>query len=431
MSISALGSLAQSLVPGKSAQQVSPAYGLAFRFTVSVDGLELGSWQACSGLSVDFQPMAVQSGGQYLGTRYLAGEAKYGRVVLKRAASLSSSKDVQEWLAVEAQTWLEDPGTLENGVTAVITLFDSNDAAVMRWTLSGVRPAAWKGPDLDASSSKVAVEVLELVHEGFTVTPGSGPQGAAHPPGTPSRNKLVLTGPGGTVEFPFAPVKVTVARSHDAAVVTGGSTVGGQPVDGSDSVTATSGLLIGGKPNTTSYSFNNLVLHGANVKRDVDMLLAWSTKPQSATQGNPALPLLRFSFGPVLKGEGLVLTSVTASYTRFTAEGAPNRAMVATLKLEEPKPPRQGGGATSGSGGAPSRSAGPRRGARNPTSGGIPGRAVHVLQQPESLVSLAQDTYGDAGAWRDIADANGIDDPLRVRPGTRVFLPSRTEMEPR
>jgi phage tail-like protein len=37
----------------------------------------------------------------------------------------------------------------------------------MSWSLRGVHPASWTGPTLDAGSTKVAIEVLELVHEGF------------------------------------------------------------------------------------------------------------------------------------------------------------------------------------------------------------------------------------------------------------------------
>jgi nucleoid-associated protein YgaU len=37
--------------------------------------------------------------------------------------------------------------------------------------------------------------------------------------------------------------------------------------------------------------------------------------------------------------------------------------------------------------------------------------------------------YGSAQRWRDIAAANGIDDPFRVRPGTTLYLPSQAEVE--
>jgi phage tail-like protein len=425
MTISAIGALAQSLAPGQAAHKVDPALALGFRFSVEIDDLDLGHWQACSGLSVDFQPVEVRSGGDYLGSRYLAGEAKYGRVILRRAASLEASAKVQSWLMKHARKWLDGkppeegpkPGkpppanksSAADGAVGVIRLYDSNDTEVMNWVLSGVRPAAWKGPDLDASASKVALETLELVHEGFSVGKGS----ASQEPERPSRSVLTLTGTedtGKQVVFPFAPVKVTVTRSHDgAAFLQDRSTVDGQTATGEETGVATS-LQLGGRANATAYSFANLTLVGDKVQTDVRTLLDWSTKSVTGTSPEPKLPLVDFTFGSGLSGKGFNLTSLTVQFTRFTAEGKPSRAMVTSLKLEEPRPDRA------------------RRGSRNPTSGGIAGRARHVLHEPESLPRLAQQTYGDASAWRDIADANGIDDPLRVRPGTPVLLPARTEM---
>ncbi|MGW7310516.1 peptidase M23, partial [Streptomyces sp. NPDC054835] len=36
--------------------------------------------------------------------------------------------------------------------------------------------------------------------------------------------------------------------------------------------------------------------------------------------------------------------------------------------------------------------------------------------------------YGDATRWRVIAEANGIDDPMRLSPGTELLLPSAAEL---
>lgn len=46
-----------------------------------------------------------------------------------------------------------------------------------------------------------------------------------------------------------------------------------------------------------------------------------------------------------------------------------------------------------------------------------------VLQEGETLSSLSAKEYEDPGKWREIADANGIDDPLSVEAGTVLKLP--------
>jgi len=50
---------------------------------------------------------------------------------------------------------------------------------------------------------------------------------------------------------------------------------------------------------------------------------------------------------------------------------------------------------------------------------------VWVVKRGQSLASIAAAEYGDPRAWRVIADANGIDDPLELAPGTRLLLPAR------
>jgi hypothetical protein len=314
-------------------------------------------------------------------------------------------------------------GGARDDVGGAITLYDSNDDPVLRWELIGVHPAAWKGPDLDATSSKVAIETLELVHEGFTVSRGSSPPTHPQPP---TRSVLTLTGADGTVEFRYAPVKVTVTRNQDAAILQDQSTVDGPNAVGGDTG-VTTGLQLGGKPNVTAYTFTNLVLEGTGVTADVGKLLTWSTKSVVGSNPRPSLPPVDFALGSGLRGQALNLTNLTVQYTRFDAQGQPSRALVSSLKLEEPK--REGSGGARGSGGSASSSGSPRQGARNPSSGGIPGRSVHLLRQPESLPALAQQAYGDARAWRDIAAANGIDDPMRVRPGTPLYLPAPSETE--
>ena len=53
--------------------------------------------------------------------------------------------------------------------TAHITLKDAWDRELASWSLRGVWPAKYTGPQLNAGTNGVATEVLELVHHGFTV----------------------------------------------------------------------------------------------------------------------------------------------------------------------------------------------------------------------------------------------------------------------
>ena len=86
------------------------------------------------------------------------------------------------------------------------------------------------------------------------------------------------------------------------------------------------------------------------------------------------------------------VTSVSAKYTLFTANGTPIRALCSVAMEEMP--------------GEPFR--------QNPTSGGEHVRRVHRTVAGDTLASLAYAEYGDPAQWRALAAYNGIDDPLRV-----------------
>jgi nucleoid-associated protein YgaU len=55
-------------------------------------------------------------------------------------------------------------------------------------------------------------------------------------------------------------------------------------------------------------------------------------------------------------------------------------------------------------------------------------RDVHQIVSGDTLESLAYRTYGDSGLWREIAAANDIDDPMRLRPGRTILLPAPEEL---
>ena len=51
--------------------------------------------------------------------------------------------------------------------TAQITVLDPSGEEVAEWVLIDVFPARWSGPSLDVNGNQVAMETLELVHNGF------------------------------------------------------------------------------------------------------------------------------------------------------------------------------------------------------------------------------------------------------------------------
>lgn len=153
--------------------QAAPALGLEMRFHVQIDEMDLGSWSSCKGLAVKVKLEDEYNPGDYSYKRILFANVDYERVKLERAVDATSSPVVQKWLAEKLSPW-NQPGSMPSpmqlfagGGTATITLLDAGWQVVCSWTLRNVYPSGWTGPTLSASSNKVAIEQLELAHEGF------------------------------------------------------------------------------------------------------------------------------------------------------------------------------------------------------------------------------------------------------------------------
>lgn len=121
------------------------------------------------------------------------------------------------------------------------------------------------------------------------------------------------------------------------------------------------------------------------------------------------LPVLLFMWGiggPVGGGAKVQLTELKATYVRFDWTGMPVMAKVEmTLEMYEQE-----------------------LAFTNPSSGGVPGRSQHLLADGENVIGVATTKYGTPHAWRAVAEANGLDDPLRVRSGRVLHLPGPSEL---
>jgi phage tail-like protein len=136
-----------------------PDFALALRFHVTIDKQgSLGSWSKCDGLSVEFEIQEYQEGGQNDYVHRLPGRCKYQNIKLTRPIDKTSAA-VASWVA--GQRHKVDRS---NGEIAVL---DPAGEVVAKWNLSGIYPVKWTGPSLDATGNQIAIETLELAHNGF------------------------------------------------------------------------------------------------------------------------------------------------------------------------------------------------------------------------------------------------------------------------
>jgi nucleoid-associated protein YgaU len=151
------------------------------------------------------------------------------------------------------------------------------------------------------------------------------------------------------------------------------------------------------------------------ITRQLFEMMKVDDKFKTGDKNNARPPKVEFGWGQFVTFKA-VCDSLSVTYTMFTEQGIPIRAN-AKLGLTQVEP------AVIGRGGGTSRHE-PRQ---NPTTMGIAGLRSHVVRDGDSLQSIAYAAYGDATLWRKIADANGIDDPTRLKRGTVLTIPRIVE----
>ena len=127
--------------------------GMSMRFRVSVDGINLGSWATCAGLSVEFKNKRIAEGGNYEYSVILPDRVEYKTVTLRRAMSAQESAIVQQWLTGVVSGWYNAASPRDFGPrTAEIELFDaSGKTVVATWTLRN-SPGATGSPSVNRRS---------------------------------------------------------------------------------------------------------------------------------------------------------------------------------------------------------------------------------------------------------------------------------------
>jgi phage tail-like protein len=300
----ASGGLAQLFRSGPGVRRTDKL-GLAMRFQVTIGGVQLGLWRSCRGLRADFKPEVVRVSGDYVGQYHLPGEVSYPPIVLERAVHREHSARLQRWLVDVLGSWRDGTGD-GTRTTARITLLDADGEPVDSWLLYGVRPSSWSGPDLSADTNQVAVERLELVHEGFF------PDLQAR-----AATASLSSSTDGTVTFAYNPAKMNITRSSRASQLVGQG----------------KGLVIA-SDTALRVSAGEVLLVGPGVAQDVQKLIAFSGTSTSGDQNRTAseveLPALTFTWGKL--SMKVKLSTLNVNLTRFDGDGQPIRAQ-ATLDL--------------------------------------------------------------------------------------------------
>ncbi len=121
-------------------------------FHLEIDGVSAGGFLRCSGLGSRIDTFEYAEGGTDAPRRF-AGDRHFDTIVLEKG--LTKSRELYDWF---------EHGERRDG--AIVLLARTGEER-LRWEFAAGWPRRWQGPLLDADSTEVAVERLEIVHEGL------------------------------------------------------------------------------------------------------------------------------------------------------------------------------------------------------------------------------------------------------------------------
>ena len=131
----------------------------AYNFLVEIDGITRAGFRECSGLDSASDPIEYREGNEARTARKLSGLMKFSNITLKWG--VSDDVELWEWHKKVADADIER----KNGS---IVLMDETGTEKARWNFVEGWATKWTGPSFNATGNEIAIDTLEIAHEGLT-----------------------------------------------------------------------------------------------------------------------------------------------------------------------------------------------------------------------------------------------------------------------
>jgi phage tail-like protein len=128
------------------------------RFYVKIDDMTQAVFSEVTGLQIETVVQEYEEGGNNGFVHRLPGRTKVSNLTLKRG--ITKSNEFFKWYASIAT------GKIERKNISVI-MHDAEGAVLMRWEFLRAYPVKWIGPQFSADGKAMAIESLELAHDGM------------------------------------------------------------------------------------------------------------------------------------------------------------------------------------------------------------------------------------------------------------------------
>jgi len=131
----------------------------------AVFDVALGGFTECSGLEMSMEPEEYREGGRNSGMLVFPKLVKWSKITLKKG--VGGSSELWDW----HYGFVEGKGKRRDGV---ITLLNDLHLPNNIWYFRRGLPVRYSGPSMNASQSQVAIESMEIAHEGIYQVPYVG-----------------------------------------------------------------------------------------------------------------------------------------------------------------------------------------------------------------------------------------------------------------
>ena len=130
----------------------------SYRFKVELDGIQRGGFKEASGLESSNDVVEYREGDKPATVTKLSGMTKYSNITLK--GGMTDDVSLIEW----KKKTIDGKTERKNGS---IILCDDAGEEKLRWNFVEAWIVKWTGPTFNAMTNDVAIESIEIAHEGL------------------------------------------------------------------------------------------------------------------------------------------------------------------------------------------------------------------------------------------------------------------------
>jgi phage tail-like protein len=134
-----------------------------YNFKLEIDGIQRAGFRECAGLDATQDPVEYREGDEKVFTpRKLAGLVKYSNISLKWG--ITDDHSLWDW----KKKFIDGKGAFSERKNGSVVLMDESGEEKLRWNFVNAWPTKWTGPSFNATANEVAIESLDIAHEGVT-----------------------------------------------------------------------------------------------------------------------------------------------------------------------------------------------------------------------------------------------------------------------